>query len=645
MRQWLALTLPLSLLFTACSDDPEIIDNDQSGIYAGSHATEGVLPYFPTDTLTVEDDTTFTGLRVNVDLRSDPELRGGPRTLTGTEEFLNQLDGFGTSAGGWIRFSEPIDADTVREANNTFIGYFEGNTPVIVPTEIVIYGDSLLFRPDLPLPGNHEAFMMTSVGIESREGDSFTATPELQAALKDGSSDTNEAYAQRLQTAAQKIVDGNILNSVDEITSFSLFTTQSLHETDIEVAERIRTIEPTITIADDACEDLPADNLRRCYFHIEIANFTNPDNTISDNAAEMDERYVMQATLFLPRVEDFDSLDIPYEPEVGFPVAIFGHGLTSDAHQGIQIARHAAPLGVATIGFDSPQHGTHPMRNAQDGAELDVLIDLFGIQTVGGATVHAFKLRDGWRQSVFDKLGLVEAIKQGIDADQDGYIDLDSSRMSYLGASLGAIQGSEFLALTNDIDLAMFSVGGARITDIIRFSDTFKLLHPLIFPRSPSQSIVLRTLILLQTAVERGDGMNWAPHVMQNRLVGDNVPDFAMQVSVPDAIVPPETGINLTRALGLPIIGTPIRPERGIELAGPPTINNHASGKTVGVLQMDYMHRGDNPDWVPSTHDKSPDSFEAIQYWKQVFVSKYRDGQTRLIDPYTEPGVTPRPGY
>jgi hypothetical protein len=54
---------------------------------------------------------------------------------------------------------------------------------------------------------------------------------------------------------------------------------------------------------------------------------------------------------------------------------------------------------------------------------------------------------DGFRQTAVDLMQLVRVIEVGVDVDGNGLPDLDASRISYLGSSLGAGFGTVFLAL------------------------------------------------------------------------------------------------------------------------------------------------------------------------------------------------------
>ena len=69
--------------------------------------------------------------------------------------------------------------------------------------------------------------------------------------------------------------------------------------------------------------------------------------------------------------------------------------------------------------------------------------------------------RDAQRQTVVDLMQLVRVIKGGMDVDGDRVADLNPSRISYLGWSLGANIGTTFLAVEPDVRTgALYSVGG-----------------------------------------------------------------------------------------------------------------------------------------------------------------------------------------
>lgn len=666
MWRWSSIVLASIMMLSACSDDkkpdtnnerePGTNDDTERVPTAGKTVEDDTFGIFPSDAYTIQSEKTYTGRKVQLGLDSEDPLLDELHTSSFTVPFLNELDGFGTSAGGWVRFTERVDRDTAVDGETAFFGYLIGDEVKLIPTELMVQSSQVAFRPDLPIPPITPSFMATTTGIKSRDGEAFQATAELTQILNgeyEGQDVQVDAeLAERMDNMAQRLVDAGHLSSKEELNALSVFTTQSIHETTREIADEIKAFTPEITVDTDPCEVIEYDNVRRCYVTITVRNFTDDDDTIADDAADQyteSDTYDLRAAIHLPlvdadeRAEDEDGVErfVPYDVEKGYPVAIFGHGLTGDGDQAKDIAKYIAPMGIATIGVDAPQHGTHPSRSYEGSEDLELLQALFGIDIDGGVTVNPFQLRDGWRQSNLDKLGLIEAIKKGIDIDGDGYPELDADRISYLGASLGSIQGPELLAISDDIELALLAIGGARISDFLRYDGTIAAIALFIAPPTVRADAFTRFLILLQTAIEKGDGVNWAPYILQDRFPEAGEPmHVAMQMSVPDEVVPKETGIMQTRTVGVPIVGTAELPDDHIEVVEGPVTNNHSSGKTAGVIQLHSIRKMHDLEWRKTSHASSPDSLEALTYWKHIFHTMYFEDKPagerapELIDPY-----------
>lgn len=638
-----ALPLLLSFAFVACDDADNNTEPTTPPSYAGVHANGGV-GIFPSDLYTVPDNTAFTGLRLSISEADDPMIVQGGKPAYKIVERLNELDGFGTTAGGWIAYSKPIDKDSALTEGAVVFGYFDGATPVLVPIEVIPAMDQVAVRPDFPLPPNTIGFFAATNAILDESGKPVVIDANLAAILKGKPALTDaipEALALRLGIAATALVDAGHINAIENITALSVFTTQSIHETDLEIAAKIAQEDHPPTY-DAPCVD--EEFYRRCTFTFEATNFVSNDRTIPDSATGATERYTLRAHAFLP-LEDNGPLTIAKDDERGFAVSIFGHGLTGAADQAGEIAMHTAPFGMATLAIDAPQHGDHPTR-IETAEDLDQIMNLFGIlknDTDNGLHIDPFVLRDGWRHSNFDKLALLRALEAGVDFDNDGKPDLDIERLSYLGGSLGAIQGSEFLALTDMPVAGMYAVGGGRLSDFLRYGTILGLVNAILFGSSGNAGKT-RVLILLQTGVEKGDGANWAGHILRDRLVGERIPNIAMQISVPDEVVPSQAGMYLARVIGAPIIGRVVLPDAHLPTAQAPLSANHASGKTVGLLQTDWLWNEGDQAYRASSHAKSAAGIEGIAYWSHAFLTLFGEtGTMELIDPYALPNAPPRP--
>lgn len=622
-------------LTAACTDGGEDITPTEDPTYAGV-SPDGSVGIFPHDKYTIEDTTTFTGRRVQFTDAHDPTLakqRDLTRSMVGQ---INALDGFGTSAGAWIRFSERIDRSSVVAEENVFIGYMRGEDAVIIPAEALVTDTQVVLRPHVAAPPNHENFFFSTRGILNQDGEEVARSPELAAILAGEGAD--DALSVRTRAVAQALVAAEIIPSVDELTALGVFTSQSIHEQSLELAEQIQAAGITGTPHQDCTQEA---NYTLCKFDYTMPDYVGWDQVIDDNAVDTQETYTVTASVFLPRADHQESFEIAYDPEVGHPVTIFGHGLSGSMRDARMIANHACPLGVAVISIDAPQHGIHPRSDGLE--ELDLMMALFGISIEGVPDVNTRRLRDGWRLSNLDKLALVEALKSDMDFDGDlSTVELDTSRLSYLGGSLGAIQGSEFLALSTDLSGGLLAVGGARISDIVRFGTLFELLMLVLLPRSTQEELD-RLYVLLQMGVEVGDGVNWAPYVMQNRLRGDIIPDIAMLSAHPDAIVPSETAIVLARSLGATIVGDAVQPDVMLPVSEGPVSGNHSSGRTVAYLQVDWIWRQNRNEYVAAEHASASDSAEGIAFWLEAYRTLINDGMMRLTNPYPVTGAPPRP--
>lgn len=672
LRALLLALLSLSLTLSACVDKTEDYDVEEPPTYepdpedtraVAGHNQDGSLGLFPSDLYSVEDSSRYTGRTVTFSSDINPDWDGAKGSMA---DQLEGLDGFGTSAGAWINFFNKIDSDDTLATEHAFMGYFEDGEVHITPSQVTAHRYQLTIRPLVPLPPNRKAFYFVTTGLKDMEGASIAQDPVLTAIIAGDGEQIIGGYdvelQARIRNAAARMVNEGIVDHSDNIAALAVFTTQSIYETDLEAAEYIRNHNGqneynANATSENSCREVPGEPFRLCSFTFDVPNFVQDDGTILDDAVDhVKEPYTMTGYAFLPPDDQVleDGFDIPRNAEQGYAINIFGHGLGGNALGAADIARHTALSGLATVAIDAPIHGSHPLRPAtiDPDNELDIIIALFGIDLDSSVPdIKVKTLRDGWRHSNFDKLALIEALKQGIDLTGDGKIDLDYDRLTYLGGSLGAIQGAQFSALTDVPQAALFAVAGGRLSDIVRYGSIFRLVNKGLFPQQ-SDASVLQALVMLQTGVEKGDGVNWAHHVLNDRLQSgdgypnDNIPDVAAQISVPDAIVPAESGMALARALGVDGVGRAALEDPLIDFDHAELTQNHtASGATAGILQTDCIRRRYPADpWITSEHGKSADSVEGIKFWTDALTSMFgRDaapGASMILkDPYAELGI------
>lgn len=209
---------------------------------------------------------------------------------------------------------------------------------------------------------------------------------------------------------------------------------------------------------------------------------------------------VKQADVTVPLLAVYpDEAAGAVKPEDGWPVIIYLHGITSNRSAIIPLAGALASTCLATpadcfatVAIDQPLHGIPPsggfgMTSVDDP---DVAPDAGGTQIGANTPAEAlaerhfnFYLgqtglptvmdytndigtsgtlfvnlssfatsRDNNRQSAVDMLNLLASLKD-MDVDGDGNPDFDTSRVFFVGHSLGGVNGIPFLATNNKSDV------------------------------------------------------------------------------------------------------------------------------------------------------------------------------------------------
>lgn len=133
------------------------------------------------------------------------------------------------------------------------------------------------------------------------------------------------------------------------------------------------------------------------------------------------------------------DMDPISEPADGWPIVIFQHGIGGNKEQFLAIAGSLAVAGHAVVAIDHPLHGARDFGSDEFNAGVDptAYLNLSSLLTA----------RDNLRQSSSDLLALRHAIGQ---ADSFfGGVNIDSDKVKFVGHSLGAIAGTNFLAIAN----------------------------------------------------------------------------------------------------------------------------------------------------------------------------------------------------
>ncbi|WP_394847243.1 hypothetical protein LZC95_07215 [Pendulispora brunnea] len=282
-------------------------------------------------------------------------------------------------------------------------------------------------------------------------------------------------------------------------------------------------------------------------------------------------------------------------PADGWPVVIVQHGLNSSRDYMFALANSFAARGFATVAIDSITFGA---RGVAPTALKDVTSSYFGTKdnnatwgcpasdtscnkgdglldgsqpgstALFGGLINIGALRDQMRQAALDTTQLVRALRgipaAGITelkrASDAAAPKLDTTKIAYVGDSLGAIQGATAAAIEPNIKNWVLNVGGGGLlvelaTHSPRIFELLKAAAGINFGFTDDKLSESHPLItLLQTIADAGDPLNYADLLIKSpRSVGGTPvpPRNILQLEVLyDEVVPNEANEALARAGG-----------------------------------------------------------------------------------------------
>lgn len=274
------------------------------------------------------------------------------------------------------------------------------------------------------------------------------------------------------------------------------------------------------------------------------------------------------------------------KPAGGWPVIVFQHGLTRNRLDAVGIADTFADAGFVVVSIDLPLHGiagtdavaANPFYDAAH--ELTFNLDLVNNSTLAAGPDGAIDpsgthfvnvpnplvTRDNIRQGAVDLLTLTRSLGS-LDLDGVAGGDINTSRIYFIGHSLGGIVGGVYLGTATAADVATGELAnaGGGIAQTIFDSPAF---GPRIKAGLAQQGITEGSTLYAQfirdaqTAVDAGDPVNYIaaasaarPLLLLQVAGGGTLPDGS--VSPPDQVVVNSATKRLIDAIGLPRISTP----------------------------------------------------------------------------------------
>ena len=253
------------------------------------------------------------------------------------------------------------------------------------------------------------------------------------------------------------------------------------------------------------------------------------------------------------------------KPANGWPVVIFGHGITRSRVDVLGAADGFAAAGYAVVAMDFPMHGISPdatpefaalwventpfgpianertfdvdyISNTTGAPGPDGLIDASGSHAISAGLSNMLVGRDTIRQGETDLSVLAVSIAS-MDFDGDGMPDTDGSNIAYTGQSWGGIHGTVFTAIEPLVTRSYLSVPGGSIARIAEFSAS---IGPIVEAGLATKGVYPGTsdwesfFIVFQTVLDSADPINWAAEAAMNtpillhEVINDQVvPNFA----------------------------------------------------------------------------------------------------------------------
>lgn len=575
-----------------------------------------VGPY-PTNFLTTADPAQKTGIRVNLPL---PDCQA-QATSCQQIALINQLDGFNMQARLRVRFSAAINSDTLRSGifwvwldNLTQEEYGLQKAGHLTPINQVIYDpqtSSAYAKPDEFFDQHRNYAIIVTNAVKDSAGDPVKSDPAFDACI---TAQSPTPYCAKLASAlpiARSAVPGQ------QIVAASVYTTLSVTDWLEKARQQLQFIAPDVqptgmksifNISDIASAEL--------HNQLTAANPTFDStplpNTLLTSVGSMafgsyQSPLFLNENLVIPQVPTAGPVAVPVasnriqfhvylpstpKPSRGYPVAIVGHGFGSGSYlDPTGEAGSLARAGFATIAINAFGHGYGPQSRFtitdRSGTVTDIPTGGRGVLVNPNGTYGPYDgcvlptiatTRDCVRQTVVDLMQLVRAIQIGIDVDGDQVPDLDGTKISYTGLSLGAIYGTILTAVEPAVQNAALVNGGGTIADIARFSPAFHdVAVRILGSQQPSllnagadfqenyplryRPVMVNTrtgAIPIQEFFEliewygiSGDGVGYATHLFSSTLPGNAIKPTLFAYAYGDLTIPNNTETDLVRAANL----------------------------------------------------------------------------------------------
>ncbi|HTV19700.1 MAG TPA: hypothetical protein VMG12_13540 [Polyangiaceae bacterium] len=179
-------------------------------------------------------------------------------------------------------------------------------------------------------------------------------------------------------------------------------------------------------------------------------------------------------------------------PASGYPTLIFAHGIGRSKEDLLPLAGTLAAAGIASVAVDALDHGVRAVQISTDAAagcdgagEGRPCTDVFGPTCAPQCYAPLLSsnlgvTRDHLRQTVLDHMALARALAECAEPGACGTLQVDPSRIGFIGQSLGSLIGGVSVAVTPDVSAGVLNVGGADWLQVLTETQTLGIRCPLV---------------------------------------------------------------------------------------------------------------------------------------------------------------------
>ncbi|MBI5527815.1 MAG: hypothetical protein HY897_15910 [Deltaproteobacteria bacterium] len=409
---------------------------------------------------------------------------------------------------------------------------------------------ALIVRPLEPMGAGDRHAIAFANGLKKADGNSYRSPPAF-AALRDGVLTTNDIIENARPRfdllfeflSANGYARDNLLMAWDFTVAsdeWMLGPVLSMREKAFEI------VKDGVSYTVEGVETDPNENVSKLVW----GDFTVPTFITSENTFEFDadHRPVLQAqsqsfpyTMIVPK-----SVSTATGP---VPLTVFGHGIFGEGRDYLK----------GGIGRDVVQ----PM--AQEAGAVVIATDWIGLSHVDlqiiidqviPDTSQIGVVTDRLQQSLINNLVMTELAFRSLQFDPemkpDGHDLLDPSRVYYYGVSLGGIQGSSFISISNRVQRGVLAVPGCAWSSMLPRSRVWAAIKPFFDTEYPDPLIRQLGIFFMQMRFDHSDPVNLTKLMFKSRL--PDAPQgraVVIQESIGDCQVPNLTTEMLARAIGL----------------------------------------------------------------------------------------------